>query len=192
MSGHKFDPKNIAKLNSKQRQLTLPPAQVLKDIAPGAQTIWADIGCGTGYFTIPLAHEVKQVYALDIRAEMLSHLKETLTQLQIQNVKMLQSEESHFPLPDQFIDGILIALVLHEVDQPLEFFRELNRILQIGGSLVVIEWAKATTEMGPPLDHRVSIQQLDDWALTTGFTKLGAWEWSENFIGIEYSKSADA
>ena len=51
---------------------------------------------------------------------------------------------------------------------------------------MVIEWAKATTEMGPPLDHRVSIQQLDNWALTTGFTKLRSWEWSENFIGIEY------
>lgn len=189
MSGHKFDPKNNAKLNSKQRQLTLPPAQVLKDIAPGAQTIWADVGCGTGYFTIPLAHEVKQVYALDIRAEMLSHLKESLTQLQVQNVKVLQSQESHFPLPDQFIDGILIALVLHEVDQPIEFFSELNRILQTGGSLVVIEWAKATTEMGPPLDHRVSIQQLDDWALTTGFKKLRSWQWSENFIGIEYCKA---
>ncbi|HBP64498.1 MAG TPA: class I SAM-dependent methyltransferase [Desulfosporosinus sp.] len=189
MSGHKFDPKNIAKLNSKQRQTTLPPAQVLKDITPGSQTVWADIGCGTGYFTIPLAKEVKEVYALDIRAEMLSNLNESLTQLQIQNVKVLQSEESHFPLPDQFIDGILIALVLHEVDQPIEFFHELKRILKTGGSLVVIEWAKATTEMGPPLDHRVSTQQLDNWALTAGLTKLRSWEWSENFIGIEYYKN---
>ncbi len=190
LSVHKFDPENRKKLNSKQRQETLPPAQVLMDIGLGPDTVWADIGCGTGFFTIPLANEVQEVYALDIRTEMLSDLSESLTQLQIHNVKVLQSEESHFPLPDQQVDGILISLVLHEVDQPIEFFRELNRILQTEGRLVVIEWAKASTEMGPPLDHRVSIQQLDDWALTTGFVKVKSWQWSDNYIGIEYCKSS--
>jgi len=189
VSVHKFDPENRKKLNSKERQIILPPAQVLRDIGLGSHTEWADIGCGTGFFTIPLANEVKQVYALDIRAEMLSDLSESLTQLQIHNVKVLQSEESRFPLPDQQVDGILISLVLHEVEQPIEFFRELNRILQTGGRLVVIEWSKASTEMGPPLEHRLSIQQLDDWALTTGFVKVKSWQWSDNFVGIEYKKT---
>ncbi|HEY8910262.1 MAG TPA: class I SAM-dependent methyltransferase [Desulfosporosinus sp.] len=189
MSVHKFDPENRKKLNSKERLAMLPPAQVLMDIGPGPDTAWADIGCGTGFFTIPLAHEVKQVYALDIRTEMLSDLSDSLTQTQIHNVTVLQSEESHFPLADQLVDGILISLVLHEVDQPLEFFRELNRILLTGGRLVVIEWNKAPTEMGPPLDHRLSIQQLDDWALTTGLIKVNSWQWSDNFIGIEYKKA---
>ncbi|KJR46287.1 Methyltransferase [Desulfosporosinus sp. I2] len=188
MSVHKFDPENRKKLNSKQRLSILPPAMVLTDIGLGSQTIWADIGCGTGFFTIPLANEVKQVYALDIRAEMLSDLNESLTQRQIHNVKVLQSEESRFPLPDQLVDGIITSLVLHEVEQPSEFFRELYRILQTGGRLVVIEWAKASTEMGPPIEHRLSIQQLDDWALTTGFVKTKSWQWSDNFIGIEYKR----
>jgi len=188
VSVHKFDPEKRQILNSKQRQEILPPAQVLMDIGVGSHTVWADIGCGTGFFTIPLANEVKEVYALDIRAEMLSDLSESLTQLQIHNVKVLQSEESRLPLPDQRVDGILTSLVLHEVEQPLEFFRELNRVLQTGGRLVVIEWAKASTEMGPPLEHRLSIQQLDDWALTTGFAKVKSWQWSDNYIGIEYCK----
>ena len=188
MSVHKFDPENRKQLNSKQRQAILPPALVLMDIGLRSHTAWADIGCGTGFFTIPLANEVQQVYALDIRAEMLSDLSESLTQLQIYNVNVLQSEESRLPLPDTLVDGILTSLVLHEVDQPLEFFHELNRILQTGGRLVVIEWAKASTEIGPPLGHRLSIQQLDDWALTAGFSKVKSWNWSENFIGIEYCK----
>jgi len=187
---HKFDPENRKKLNSKERQEILPPAQVLRDIGLGAHTVWADIGCGTGFFTIPIANEVKQVYAVDLRTEMLSDLRESLTQLQIHNVEVLQSEESRFPLQDQLVDGILISLVLHEVEQPLEFFRELNRILQMGGRLVVIEWAKAPTKMGPPLEHRVSIQQLDDWALTTGLVKAKSWQWSDNFIGLEYCKKS--
>ena len=185
---HKFDPENRKKLNSKQRQEALPPELVLKDIGLESHTVWADICCGTGFFTIPLSNKVKQVYALDIRAEMLNDLREILTQRQIHNVEVLQSEESHFPLPDQGIDGILISLVLHEVDQPKEFFGELNRILQTGGRLVVIEWAKAATIMGPPLEHRLSIQQLDDLALSTGFIKMKSWQWTENFIGIDYHK----
>lgn len=188
MSAHKFDPEKRKTLNSKQRQEKLPPAQVLRDIGLEAHTVWADIGCGTGFFTIPLANEVKEVYALDIRAEMLRDLSEILGQLQIHNVKVLQSEESRLPLLDRQVDGILTSLVLHEVEQPLEFFRELNRVLQTGGRLLVIEWAKASTEMGPPLEHRLSIQQLDEWALTTGFSNVKSWQWSENFIGIEYCK----
>jgi ubiquinone/menaquinone biosynthesis C-methylase UbiE len=188
VSVHKFNPENRKKLNSKQRHEILPPALVLMDIGLESHTVWADIGCGTGFFTIPLANEVKQVYALDIRAEMLSDLSESLTQLKIHNVKVLQSEESRFPLPDQLIDGILTSLVLHEVDQPIEFFRELNRILQTGGRLVVIEWAKVSAEMGPPLEHRLSIHKLDAWALTTGFMKIKSWQWSESFVGIEYCK----
>ncbi len=188
MSVHKFDPEKRKILNSKQRQEIMPPAQVLMDIGVGSHTVWADIGCGTGFFTIPLANEVKEVYALDIRAEMLSDLSESLAQLQIHNVKVLQSEESRLPLSDRRVDGILTSLVLHEVEQPIEFFRELNRVLQTGGRLVVIEWAKASTEMGPPLEHRLSIQQLDDWALSTGFVKVKSWEWSDNYIGIEYCK----
>lgn len=188
LSAHKFNPENRKKLNSKERRKILPPDQVLMDIGVGAQTVWADIGCGTGFFTIPLAREAQQVYALDIRAEMLGDLTESLVPLEIHNVKVIQSEENHFPIEDQMIDGVLTSLVLHEVDQPIEFFRELNRILQSDGRLVVIEWAKVSTQIGPPLEHRLSIQQLDDWALSTGFIKEESWTWSENFIGIGYRK----
>lgn len=188
MSAHKFDPENRQKLNSRQRQAILPPAQVLKDIGTGAQTIWADIGCGTGYFTLPLAQQVKEVYALDIRIEMLADLSANLAQQQIRNVKVLQSEESRFPLPDQAVDGILTSLVLHEVEQPGDFFREINRILRVGGRLVVIEWLKAPMEMGPPLEHRLSVQQLDEWAQSIGCAKVNVWNWSDKFIGLDYQK----
>lgn len=187
---HKFNPENRKKLTSKERELILPPALVLKDIGLGSNTVWADIGCGTGFFTIPLAKQVQQVYALDIRAEMLDDLNKSLTKLEILNVKVLQSEESRFPLTEQLIDGILTSLVLHEVDDPVAFFRELNRILKKDGRLVVIEWAKASTEMGPPIEHRLSIQQLDDWAHATGFVKGMSWQWSDNFIGVEYCKKS--
>jgi Methylase involved in ubiquinone/menaquinone biosynthesis len=190
MSGHKFNPENRKKLNSKEREAILPPAQVLKDIGLAYDTIWADIGCGTGFFTIPLAKEVRQVYALDIRAEMLDDLNKGLAQRQILNVDVLQSEENRFPLSERLVDGILTSLVIHEVDEPVEFFHELNRILKTSGRLVVIEWAKASTEMGPPTEHRLSIQQLDDLAHSTGFIKRKTWQWSDNFIGVEYYKNS--
>lgn len=190
MSGHKFNPENRKKLNSKERQAILPPALVLKDIELGSDTIWADIGCGTGFFTLPLANEVRQVYALDIRAEMLEDLNESLAQLQIRNVKVFQSDESCFPLTEQLVDGILISLVLHEVDDPVKFFHELNRILKRSGRLIVIEWLKASTKMGPPVEHRLSSEQLDEWAITAGLVKGKSWQWSDVFIGVEYYKGS--
>lgn len=189
MSGHKFNPENRKKLTGKYREAILPPSQVLNDIEIEAKTTWADIGCGTGFFTLPLANKVQRVFAVDIRPEMLEDLSNSLAQLQISNVKVLQSDESRFPLSNQLVDGILISLVLHEVDHPIEFFRELNRILKLGGRLVVIEWIKAAMEIGPPIDHRLAVEQIDDWAVSTGFTKTKSWQWSDKFVGIEYSKS---
>lgn len=190
MSGHKFNPENRKKLTGREREALLPPAQVLNDIGIGAKTTWADIGCGTGFFTIPLAAKVQQVFALDIRPEMLDDLRKSLVQQQISNVTVLQSEESRFPLSAQLVDGILISLVLHEVDHPIEFFGELNRILKSGGRVVVIEWIKAVMEIGPPIDHRLSVEQLDDWVVSTGLKKTNLWQWSDKFVGIEYRKDS--
>lgn len=121
MSSHKFNPEDRKKLTGKERERILPPVQVLKDIGLSANDIWADIGCGTGFFTIPLADEVKQVYALDIRAEMLEDLNNSLIQLKKSNVTVLQSDENKFPIAEQLVDGVLISLVLHEVDEPDKF-----------------------------------------------------------------------
>ncbi|MDA8441446.1 MAG: class I SAM-dependent methyltransferase [Peptococcaceae bacterium] len=191
MTDRKFDPSNRQKLNSEKRRAVLPPDQVIKDINVAPQSTWADIGCGTGYFSIPLAEKVNQVYALDIRSEMLDELRANIAQLSLRNVAVLQSQESSFPLPNGAADGALVAFVLHEVDEPQLFILEVARILKPGGKAIIIEWVKNVSTMGPPLEHRLAIDQVDAWAEAGNLVKTYTWQWSDNFVGLEYSKGLD-
>ncbi len=188
---HKFDPANIGRLDNSKRRAILPPEIVLADIQLRNTDVWADIGCGVGYFSIPMAGNLKKVYSLDISDEMLTELKRRFSEQHIDNVEALLSEENAIPLPDKSVDGVLLALAAHELDNPNLFFRQITRILKPGGRLVVIEWVKAVMDMGPPLDHRLEPEQVDSWAEVVQLTKGRSWQWSGAFAGLEYIKGID-
>lgn len=187
MTGHKYDVSKAKRLESPIRRLFLPSNKVLNDINPKTSEVWADIGCGTGYFTIPLASLARKVYALDISKEMLATLKQHLISLSISNVDLMLSQESILPLEDNSVDGVFLAFVAHEVDKPNDFFSEVKRILKHGGRLTIVEFAKVLS-FGPPLNHRLSPSQMDTWASNVGLIKGNTWKWSRSVVGWEYLK----
>jgi ubiquinone/menaquinone biosynthesis C-methylase UbiE len=78
--GHRFDPKHIEKLDNTNAEKRYPE-EILKllDVADGMEI--ADVGCGPGYFTLPVAHMTKgTVYAVDVSPEMLNILHERAEQ----------------------------------------------------------------------------------------------------------------
>lgn len=187
-SKHKFDPAHAHRLNNPIRRILVSTKKALADIRPGATDAWADIGCGTGYFTIPLALITGRVFALDVSAEMLDHLKRTVKKKGIANIELRQSNEDRLPLADASVDGVLLAFVAHELDRPADFFRETARTLKKNGRLVIVDFAKVPS-FGPPLNHRLDPDQVTDWALEAGFTKGASWVWSRAVVGWEYIKT---
>ena len=51
----------------------------------------ADLGCGSGYFTVPLSRRVKKVYGIDVQKEMLNFLEDKVKRLKIKNVELVLS-----------------------------------------------------------------------------------------------------
>ena len=87
---HKFDIKNMKKLDSPQRRKLMPPKITLLELGLKKGNIVADIGCGIGYFTIPAAEIVSPnpVFALDSSQEMLDYMMENNT---CENVKPIKT-----------------------------------------------------------------------------------------------------
>ncbi len=191
MPGHKFNPSQLQRLDNPKRRALLPPEKILRDVEADQQSVWADIGCGAGYFTVPLAEAVEKVFALDISPEMLAELEKRIVERQINNVEVLQSEESDIPLADASVNGVILALVAHELHEPQKFLQELARCLKPWGRLIIVEWRKEATEMGPPVDHRLEEADVDSWALWCGLGKGRVWHWSNTFVGLEYIKGID-
>lgn len=167
--GHRFDPKHVEKLDNPERRKMLPPNEIMKmlDVQQG-QTV-ADIGCGPGYFTIPLASSARNVYAVDVSPEMLHLLEERAAHEELENISLVESPAEHLTLPDHTVDRVICSLVLHEVGDLKQTLSEFKRILRPGGKVLLIEWEKKQMEMGPPLSERLAADALLREVVALGF-----------------------
>ena len=169
---HKFDPSNKGLLVSTQRQQSIDVHRVLSLIPLHAYHVVADIGCGPGFFAIPLGKYVfhGKVFALDVQQEMLDATKEELERIHLTNVELVLSEEGSLPLEDSSLDGAFAAFVIHEADDPKGLLGETMRCLRRkGGWLALLEWHKREMDEGPPVEDRIDEDDLRDMAEDAGF-----------------------
>ena len=153
---HKFDAKKAEILDSADRRKFLNPDIILKKAGLSRDTIFADLGCGSGYFAIPASLIVRKVYAIDVQKEMLDIVREKIRMGKLTNIETLLSNESSFLLPDNSVDVLFMANVFHELDDKSGILKEAKRILSGRGRMIIIDWKKMEMEMGPPVEERLS------------------------------------
>src|SRR3990172_9291557 len=163
------------KLWSEERRARLEPSKIapLMDMFPGAKV--ADVGCGSGFFTVELAKEMPdgEIWAVDVSDEMLCALKERLAERGVKNVTPLLCQENGIPLPDGYLDRALTAQVLHEANNKRAFLAEVSRILKEGGKIVLVDWRRAPSPSGPPLKERVAVKEAMKLLTDVGFWEIG-------------------
>ncbi len=174
---HIFDPEDRHKLDSAERRAEMPPDETLvkAGIKPG--DIVLDVGCGTGYFTLPAARMVGHkgmVYAVDASGVMLAELRSRTSREGIFNVQTFQTRQSSLELPEASYTLALLSNVLHEVDDKKAFLGKLGTALKPGARLAVIEWKKAETPAGPPLAERISEDEMQVMLKKAGFSEPAA------------------
>lgn len=167
----KFDPKSKGLLLSEDRRKGLDTHGLLSLIPILHHHQVADIGCGPGFFTIPLAKYLfdGKVYALDIQQEMLDATREGINGVNLTNVELLLSEEKRLPLEDNSLDGALMAFVLQEANSRTALLQEIWRCLRKSGWLTILEWHKAKTNSGPPQKQRIEPDKMLAMAKKQGF-----------------------
>lgn len=144
------------------------PEEVLKTLGLKDGDVVADIGCGTGYFTRPMARAVApggRVYAVDIQPEMLVFLQERLDEEGLTNVLPVQGENDDPRLPPGSIDWILLVDVYHEFQQPQAMLARMRDALRPGGRVALLEYRlEGPTALHIRKDHRMSPKQvLAEW-----------------------------
>jgi ubiquinone/menaquinone biosynthesis C-methylase UbiE len=167
----KFDPKNMHVLTSPERRRAIDTFSLLSRLPIRSHHVVADIGCGPGYFTVPLAKYVHdgKVHALDVQQEMLDAVQAALREERLSNVNVALSKERTLPLEDQCLDGVLMAFVLQEATSPKALLTEVRRCMRRTGWLAVLEWHKRETDEGPPVERRIDPDQIEAMASQLGF-----------------------
>lgn len=164
----KFKAKNMEKLDNPVRRKMLPPNEIVKGLNIKVGKSVADIGCGIGYFTIPLAKELGKggkVYAVDINPLMLEETNKRVEEEKLTNVEIIQSEENSFRLNDSSVDIVFTSTVFHEVDSPEKFLEECKRILREDGILIILDWNRVEEEFGPPIHRRIDVELVKKYVI---------------------------
>lgn len=112
------------------------------DLRPGDAV--ADIGAGTGLFTVLFAERVGKkgtVYAVDISAAFVKHLADRAKQRgQEQIIKTVLNTADSAKLPPGSIDVAFLCDTYHHFEQPGEMLASIHRALRPGGRLIVIDF----------------------------------------------------
>lgn len=168
---HKFDPANREMLHDPERRAWQDPDRILPALGLAEGMTVADVGCGTGFFALPAARLVgasARVYGVDMQEAMLWTLLDRVREAGVTNVMPVPSLEEVIPLPDDHVDFALLVNALHEVKGDGALL-EVHRVLRPAGRFGVVDWKKEEMERGPPVDHRVSLEEAKTRLRRNGF-----------------------
>ncbi len=159
------------RLLSEQRYLELPPKQALSSLGFTTGDICADIGCGSGFFTLPMAEIVGEnghVHACDIDPAMLEVLHRRIEAHSLQNITVERNVPEALPFASERMTRVLAAMVLHGASNPLGLLKECLRILRADGTLFVLEWTYVPPEDGSRQQKRLSVDDMEQLAAAAG------------------------
>ena len=109
-------------------------------IGPGKNV--ADIGAGSGWFTVRAAARVADsgtVYAVDINPEAVRYIANRVKKAHLHNVKTILSRNDDSLLPANTIDSLLLLKTYHEVEKPIALLQNLRASLRPGAKVGIID-----------------------------------------------------
>lgn len=176
-------------LESAERVRDLQVERVVNNLDLRAGDIVADIGSGSGLFTIPMAERVGpggRVYAVDIEQEFLAYVEELASRSRLNNIETVLGDDLNPKLPES-VDFVLICDTLSYIsDQPL-YLQGLIRYLNPGARIAVID---RLGNWPPHLEQgKYSPEELDKWMSNLGMEQVEAFRFHQNaFFNIYISR----
>lgn len=153
----------IAMLEDPGRDEYQKPQEVLAalDLHEG-ETI-ADIGSGSGYFSLRFASAVGdtgRVFAVDVDPDMIRHLNRRLRDAGVHNVQTVLADADDPLLPDASVDRFVVVDTWHHIGEPKHYLGLMKRMLKPGGQVVMIDFQKRELPFGPPLEMKIAREDL--------------------------------
>ena len=145
------------------------PHEVIRALALKPDAVIADVGAGTGYFTVRFARMVPagRVYAVDTEPDMVKHLAERAQRSGLKNVIAVAAAPDNPRLPEK-ADVIVLVDVYHHVSDRERYFRGLRDSLTAGGRIAIIDF-QLDAPLGPPRRARVPPDQVQAEMKAAGY-----------------------
>ncbi len=133
----------------------------------------ADIGAGSGWFTVRAAKRVGAsgvVYAVDINSEAIRYINDRTRREKLPNVKAILSKPDDPLLPEHSIDAVLMLKTYHEIAQPIILLQKLHQSLRPDAKVGIID------RNGNGEDHGVSRDVVVQEAKDAGYKLVNQYD----------------
>ncbi len=171
-------------------------ASLVAEAVRGAGTV-LEIAAGTGLVTAEAAPGAARYIATDGSEEMLSILRARLGQ--VPGLEIRTADALHLELPDEHVDAVILANLLHLLPDPRAALSEARRVLRPGGALLAPTFchgqgllAHTTSRLlgmtGFPVVSRFRDEQVDALVAEAGFPVIEA-RWFEGLLPIRFVRA---
>ncbi|HEV3409816.1 MAG TPA: methyltransferase domain-containing protein [Chthoniobacterales bacterium] len=147
------------------KKLQVDRVMDLLGVRPGAAV--ADIGAGSGWFTVRAARRVGRagvVYAVEINPDYVRHIERRARKEKLRNVRAVLGKPDDPQLAPESLDAVLLLKTYHEVAEPIALLRQVNEAMRPGAKLGIID------KNGKGDDHGIDAEVVIKEAAEAGFT----------------------
>jgi len=168
--------------NTRQEEENVALAIANMELRP--QSVVADIGAGTGYYTFRIAPKVPdgKVYAVDVQEEFVTALQARKQELGLNNVTVVKGGSQTPNLPENSLDLAIMVDVYHELEYPQEMLQALHKALKPGGKLLLLEYRAEDPAVPIKELHKLSVKQANRELRANGFQLYK----KEDFLPIQH------
>jgi len=162
----------IERFESPERDAYQQPEKVLAFLGDLEGKKIMDIGAGSGYFSVKLAGKGAKVIAADVSEEFQEVIQKRIDENNIENIELRKIPFDGPKLADAEVDMVLIVNTYHHIEDRPNYFSKVKKGTKANGELVLIDFFKAETPVGPPVEHKISIDQMISELKEAGYSEF--------------------
>jgi len=154
-----------------------------------------DLGCGRGgHFTFLSAERVGKkglVYAVDIMKNNLAIITKEAKELNLPQIMPIWSDIETYgatKIDKESLDVVFLVNILHESSKPLDIIKESLRLLKKSGKVVIVDWKKISSPIGPDLSTRLNKETLISAVNKIGLSLEEEFEAGKYHFGLVFIK----
>jgi SAM-dependent methyltransferase len=166
---------SIFEYPDRDKRLHVDRVMDLLSIAPGKSV--ADVGAGSGWFTVRAAARVGAegaVYAEDINPEAIDYITQRAAREKLGNIHPILGTVDDTKLPPSSVDAVLILKTYHEFAHPIPLMEKLKLSLKPGAKIGIID------RNGNGTDHGIMPDVVEREMAEAGFKRAGKYDFTKS------------
>ncbi|MDX1939765.1 MAG: class I SAM-dependent methyltransferase [Saprospiraceae bacterium] len=151
----------------------------------------ADIGAGTGFFALRITPKAKKVIAIDIDERFVEYL-DSVKQLELPEnlqpkleARLADPNDPH--LQAEEADAVIIVNTFMYIENKVEYLKILQKGMSKGGKLVIVDFKKKRSPLGPPSEIRMPIHVVEEALYEAGYRNI---ETNDTALDYQYIVTA--